>query len=90
MSETFPTSINNEGAITGFLESRDQSLTNSFVRSPEGTSTVFNPPFCFPGSAISGTIIDRGSGSINDKGVTTGPCSPLTPPINSVGWVRFP
>jgi hypothetical protein len=82
MSETFPTSINKEGAITGRLESNDLSIFHGFVRSPEGTSTVFDPPFCYPRSTV--------ATSLNDKGVITGSCSLLTPPFPGVGWVRFP
>ena len=82
--------FNNEGAIAGFLEDLALDIFHGFVRSPEGTSTVFDPQFCFPGSTITGSILDKGSGSMNDKGVIVGACSLLTPPFPTVGWVRFP
>ena len=88
--DTIPQIINNEGAIAGFLEDLALDIFHGFVRSPEGTSTVFDPPFCFPGSTITGSILDKGSGSMNDKGVIVGACSLLTPPFPTVGWVRFP
>ena len=75
---TQPTSINNEGAITGSYQDIDQIHSHGFVRSPDGTITLFDDaPFCtsFPTS-------------INDHGVITGTCAvsgPFTP-----SWVRFP
>jgi hypothetical protein len=41
---TQPTSVNYEGAITGYFAFRIPSL--GFVRSPEGTITSVSPPFC--------------------------------------------
>jgi hypothetical protein len=76
---TVPRSINNEGAITGFLSDTEQN-NSSFVRSPEGTITIFDPPFCQAGSTM--------PESINDKGVITGYCVSASGP--QVGWVRFP
>jgi hypothetical protein len=56
------------------------------VRSPEGTITLFDPPFCL---AMAASINDA---SINDEGVITGDCAAAAPPfpIPTVGWVRFP
>ena len=70
---TQPTSINDEGAITG---------SPGFVRSPDGTITLFDPPFCIGAVSITPP-------SINDEGVITGTCD-LGFPGPTGGWLRFP
>jgi hypothetical protein len=52
---------------------------HGFVRSPEGTITLFDPPFCVAG--------ETSPQSINDKGVITGSCDELQP-SRILGWVR--
>jgi hypothetical protein len=74
-------SINDEGAITGYYQNGALSA-HGFVRSPEGTTTSSDPPFCDPSTTqITPT-------SINDEGVVTGSCiaNVLT---YQVGWVRL-
>ena len=77
--DTLPTTnINNEGAIAG-----TKTVLSGFVRSPNGTITLFTPPFC-QGLPFQPT-------SINDEGVITGSCTAATPPFpHTVGWVRYP
>ena len=77
---TQPTSINNEGAITGFISDPDQNTAHGSVRSPEGTITLIDPPFCQAGSTT--------PTSINDEGVITGVCRSASGV--QAGWVRFP
>jgi uncharacterized membrane protein len=75
---TQPTSINNEGAITGSYQDIDQIHSHGFVRSLDGTITLFDDaPFCtsFPTS-------------INDEGVITGSCAVIG--AFNILWVRFP
>jgi len=77
---TVPTSINNEGAITGyvFAVSIHPEFRRGFVRSPEGTITLFDA-FCGIGTSPT---------SINDEGVIIGGC--VVVGLNAASWVRFP
>jgi hypothetical protein len=79
-----PTSINNEGAITGRYYAQN-GIPFGFVRSPDGTITSFVPPFCNVPNGV-GPIPT----SINDEGVVTGKCALPFPSDLLVGWVRFP
>jgi hypothetical protein len=91
---TYPTSINDEGWVTGYYLTGSYtsgtgtvSITgqHGFVRSPDGTITSFDPPFCVTSQS---SIIPAG---INQQGVITGSC--LEIPSTSggqVGWVRYP
>jgi hypothetical protein len=81
--ETFPSSINNKGAIAGFYLPGGGAQASGFVRSPDGTISSFVPPFCAQhGIPVSSVFI-------NDKGVTTGYCTDDVS-RHLVGWVRFP
>jgi hypothetical protein len=89
--ETIPSSINNKGAITGWISLFPLGFTlySGFVRSPEGTIAMFVPPFCT--STINDTLINNiFPTSINDEGVITGYCLSTSPSVSRLGWVRFP
>ena len=83
---TFPTSINNEGAITGGFSPHPGEPGHDFVRSPGGSITIFDPPTTL---GCGDPTTPAQPTSMNDKGVITGFCRSgdfsMTP-----GWVRFP
>lgn len=65
---TFPTSINNEGAITGnYIDSRD--LIHGFLRSPAGEFTTFDAPGA---SSVAASGYGTFPESINEAGAITG------------------
>ena len=75
---TQPTSINNKGASTGSYQDIDLTHFHGFVRSPDGTITLFDDAsFCTSGPT-----------SINDQGVITASCA-ASGPFNIL-WMRFP
>jgi uncharacterized membrane protein len=80
---TSASTINNKGAITGIASSLTGVIAQNFVRSPEGTVTLFTAPFCQPAPEATTTE------SINDEGVIIGSCL-STSTFLFVGWVRFP
>jgi hypothetical protein len=81
-TNTFSSSINSEGAITGYHTPAPMVYGSAgFVRSAEGTITSFVPPFCASNTVPTG---------INDEGVITGSCNGPAPLGLFVGWVRFP
>jgi hypothetical protein len=72
---TKPMSINNDGAITG--STGDILLGHGFVRSPNGTITVFDAPGCLATHGV----------SINDQGVIAGWCDFG---FRGRGFLRYP
>jgi hypothetical protein len=63
---TYPTSINNWGAITGSFQDTNSAF-HGFLRSPNGTFTTFEAP-----GADTGPFNGTTPASINDLGVITG------------------
>jgi hypothetical protein len=86
---TFPTSINNDGAITGYTTEPPLGAAHGFVRAPGGAITSFDPPTlatgCFP---VAGSSTDPTS--INDNGVITGLLSCLNAVPSIIGFARYP
>jgi hypothetical protein len=81
--ETFPSSINNKGAIAGLYQPSNGAQLSGFVRSPDGTITSFVPPFCAQHGIPASSVF------INDSGVITGYCTDDAS-RHLVGWVRYP
>jgi hypothetical protein len=72
---TKPLSINTEGGITG--STGDILLGHGFVRSPNGTVTVFDAPGCLATHGV----------SINDQGVIAGWCDKG---FRGLAFLRYP
>jgi uncharacterized membrane protein len=87
---TFPTSINDEGAIPGSYFSE---FGHGFIRSPEGVITSFDPPNLPNAPEPLCRLLGPSSfpTSINQEGVITGSCATGLPGLFAViGWVRYP